>query len=341
MFAAKLQVVVALLDKPFTDVALLVLGHTSLIFGVILCFHYEVHLLYIYWLEPLRRREFFDDWCSLGLFLTFLNFLSRLTSPFPRHHSACILLTSDPESFFPVLNDLAALLSEERRGLLQLFQLGRLLDRWVGDWFGCIATALDVRAQRPRCCIIEFLEVELLACYDRMLSLPILVQDARLVAILADVLGVFESLLPQKLSLKALDDLLSSLNFFLLEIQSTLHRLHVQLFGLLCRSHCKELVRFALLNDHQSLRLAVQSGGQSGRCKGSPCLGHAMGSTHRARAIGQVSSGSSLRLCERALCVVKGLASDFSKTASVSWHRLVECESVPKQLGVGLLAVSD
>ena len=46
----------------------------------------------------------------------------------------------------------------------------------------------------------------------------ILVSNARLIAILADVLGVLESLLSQKLSLEALDDLLPSLDFLLLEI---------------------------------------------------------------------------------------------------------------------------
>ena len=105
-------------------------------------------------------------------------------------------------------------------------------------------------------------------------------RDARLAAILASVVGVFESLLPQKLSLEALDDLLSSLNFFLLEVQSAFHRLHVQLLGLFRRSHCKELVSFALLYDHQSLRLGVQGGRQSTWGKGSPCLSLAMGSAN-------------------------------------------------------------
>ena len=113
-----------------------------------------------------------------------------------------------------------------------------------------------------------------------MLSRPFLVRDARLVAILADVLGVFESLLPQKLSLEALDDLLSSLDFFLLDVQSAFHRLYVQLLGLCRRSHCMELVRLALLYDHQPLRLGVQSGRQSGWGKGSPCLSLAMGSAN-------------------------------------------------------------
>ena len=64
-----------------------------------------------------------------------------------------------------------------------------------------------------------------------------------------------------------------------------------------------------------------------------------MGSTYRACTIGQVASGSSLRLCVWALRVVHGLASDFSKTASASWRRLVETEGVSKQLGIGLLTV--
>ena len=145
-----------------------------------------------------------------------------------------------------------------------MFQLHRLLDRLVVYRFGRVSIALAVGARCSRCCIIsKFLEVELLACHDRVLSLWLLVRDARLVAILADVLGVLESLLPQKLSLEALDDLLSSLDFFLLEVQSTLHRLHVQLSGLFRRGHRKELVRFAFLNDHQPLRLAVQSRRQS------------------------------------------------------------------------------
>ena len=99
-----------------------------------------------------------------------------------------------------------------------MFQLDRLLDRRVVDWFGRVAIALAVRNICPRCRVIEFLEVELLACYDGVRSRPFLVRDARLVAILADVIGVFESLLPQKLSLEALDDLLPSLDFFLLEV---------------------------------------------------------------------------------------------------------------------------
>ena len=113
MFATKFQVVVALLDEPLADEALLVLGHTSRIDGIILCFNYEVHFLYILWPESLRWRWLFDDW--LGLFFTFLVFLSRLTYPFARHHSACVLLTSDPEGVFTGLNDFASLLLEERR----------------------------------------------------------------------------------------------------------------------------------------------------------------------------------------------------------------------------------
>ena len=65
-----------------------------------------------------------------------------------------------------------------------------------------------------------------------------------------------------------------------------------------------------------------------------------MGSTDCACTIGQVSSGSSLGLCVWALSVVHGFASDFSKTASASWYRFVESESVPEQLSVGLLTVS-
>ena len=113
MFAAKLQVVVALLDEPLADEALLVFGHTSLIDGIVLCFHYEVHPLYIYRPESLRWRRLIDDWFSL-LFFTFVLFLSRLTDPFARHHSACILLTGDPEGVF-TLCDFATLLLEERR----------------------------------------------------------------------------------------------------------------------------------------------------------------------------------------------------------------------------------
>ena len=93
-----------------------------------------------------------------------------------------------------------------------------MLDRRVVDWFGRVTIALAVRNICPRCRVIKLLEVELLACYDGVRSRPFLVRDARLVAILADVIGVFESLLPQKLSLEALNDLLPSLDFFLLEV---------------------------------------------------------------------------------------------------------------------------
>ena len=113
MFATKFQVVVALLDEPLADEALLVLGHTSLIDGIVFCFDYEVHSLYLLWPESLRWRGLFDDW--LGLFFNFLFFLSRLTDPFARHHSACILLTGDPEGVFSGLNDFTSLLPEERR----------------------------------------------------------------------------------------------------------------------------------------------------------------------------------------------------------------------------------
>ena len=113
MFATKFQVVVALLDEPLADEALLVLGHTSRIDGIVFCFNYEVHFLYILWPESLRWRGLFDDW--LGLFFTFLVFLSRLTYPFARHHSACVLLTGDPEGVSTGLNDFASLLLEERR----------------------------------------------------------------------------------------------------------------------------------------------------------------------------------------------------------------------------------
>lgn len=95
MFATKFQVVVALLDEPLADEALLVLGHTSRIDGIVLCFNYEVHFLYILWPESLRWRRLFDDW--LGLFFTFVLFLCWLTDTFARHHIACVLLTGDPE----------------------------------------------------------------------------------------------------------------------------------------------------------------------------------------------------------------------------------------------------
>ena len=51
--------------------------------------------------------------------------------------------------------------------------------------------------------------------------------DARLVTILTDVLNMLESLLAKKFFLKTINDILTPLDLFLLDGETTLHRLHI------------------------------------------------------------------------------------------------------------------
>lgn len=58
MTTAKLQVVIALFNEPFADETVLVLRDASLINVIVLCLHFEVHLLDLFEFESFSGRGF-------------------------------------------------------------------------------------------------------------------------------------------------------------------------------------------------------------------------------------------------------------------------------------------
>ena len=247
-----------------------VLDYATIVNRIILSLYLEVHFIDTLRFESLSRWIRLDDGHILNLWWLI------------RSDSSCL------RCFFILLDCFAdSRLADCGLVLLLLACLGRFCEQWTGlfkmHWFqsglllryriwGRIPIAgisLVIYTVPRRCRIIsrELLEVEFLTWNKSLISLlqqsfHLALDDARLVAVLTDVLDMLESLLAKKLFFKAINDILTPLDLFLLNGEPALHRLHIHVLlklGLpfLLNHHITEVwIHFCSLSLSHSVRAA-------------------------------------------------------------------------------------